>query len=325
MRQGRRRVARPARPVGRTDPRLPAGLSVLLQSARARSAAERTRHRNLGAGVRRSRGAGRAAGASLRRRTRRAARSRRDRRRRRIAAGLYTNLITSAVGITAATLEKLADGRPRPRADLDSGQRRRKRRPHRRLRRRLRPQAGARRRSRAPENSADGQRRHAPRQYRPPRRDGRAGADARRQPGRDRARAILRLGAEEPRRADADAPSRSSAPPPRSRHCGRGIAARSSSTPWCPIITRGCRSPASAAGAGARSTSRRPARCCPATPPSRFPASNSGRCASIRSPTSGRTRRPSMPSAAPTGWRSRAESAPGAISISAAAAARRSR
>ena len=57
----------------------------------------------------------------------------------------------------------------------------------------------------------------------------------------------------------------------------------------------------------------------------RFPASNSGRCASIRSPTSGRIRRPSTPSAAPTGCRSRAEAARGAISISAAAVARRSR
>ena len=34
----------------------------------------------------------------------------------------------------------------------------------------------------------------------------------------------------------------------------RGITARSSSTPSCPITTRGCRSPASAAGAAARST-----------------------------------------------------------------------
>ena len=40
--------------------------------------------------------------------------------------------------------------------------------------------------------------------------DARAGA--RRQPRRDRARAVLRLGAEEPRRADADRASRSSAP-----------------------------------------------------------------------------------------------------------------
>ena len=58
---------------------------------------------------------------------------------------------------------------------------------------------------------------------------------------------------------------------------------------------------------------------------SRFPASNSGTCASIRSPTSGRIRRPSTPSAAPTGCRSPARAARGARSISAAAAARPSR
>ena len=48
------------------------------------------------------------------------------------------------------------------------------------------------------------------------------------------------------------------------------------------------------------------ARCCRATPPNPFPASNSGRCASMRSPTSGRIRRHSTPSAAPPGCRSRA-------------------
>ena len=61
-------------------------------------------------------------------------------------AGLYTNLITSAVGITADTLHKLAD------AGLDHVQisiqdsEPKQRRPHRRLRRRLCAQARARRR-----------------------------------------------------------------------------------------------------------------------------------------------------------------------------------
>jgi PqqA peptide cyclase len=59
--------------------------------------------------------------------------------------------------------------------------------------------------------------------------------------------------------------------------------------------------PASAAGAGARSMSRRAARCCHAMPPNRSPASNSGRCASMRWRTSGRIRRRSMPFAARTG------------------------
>ena len=42
-------------------------------------------------------------------------------------AGLYTNLITSAVGITKETLGKLVRCRARPRADLDPGQRARHR------------------------------------------------------------------------------------------------------------------------------------------------------------------------------------------------------
>ena len=49
--------------------------------------------------------------------------------------------------------------------------------------------------------------------------------------------------------------------------CARSIAAASSSMPWCPIITRATPSPALAAGAAARSMSRRRAACCPATPP----------------------------------------------------------
>ena len=49
------------------------------------------------------------------------------------AAGLYGNLITSAVGITDKTLARARRSRPRPRADLDPGQRADIRRPHRRL------------------------------------------------------------------------------------------------------------------------------------------------------------------------------------------------
>ena len=57
-------------------------------------------------------------------------------------------------------------------------------------------------------------------------------------------------------------------------------------------------------GWGRRSLNITPAgKVCPATLPNRFPAWNSGRCASIRSPTFGQTRRPSMPSAAPPGCR----------------------
>ena len=56
-----------------------------------------------------------------------------------------------------------------------------------------------------------------------------------------------------------------------------------------------------------------------------FPDLSSGTCASIRSPISGRIRRRSWPSVAPTGCRSHAAAARGARWISAAAAARPSR
>ena len=94
---------------------------------------------------------------------------------------------------------------------------------------------------------------------------------ARREPRRDRACAVLRLGAEEPRRADADARAGRRRRCARSRSCARAITAASSSTRWCRTTTRAFRSPASAAGAAARSMSRRPARCCPATPPKSIP------------------------------------------------------
>ena len=101
------------------------------------------------------------------------------------------------------------------------------------------------------------------------------------------------------------------------------IRAASSSMRSCRITTRACPSRAWAAGAGARSTSRRPGACCRATPPKSFPDWSSGRCAIMRSRTSGGTRRRSAPSAEPTGCRSRAQLRD-ARRISAAAAARRS-
>jgi len=71
-------------------------------------AGKRARHRHLGAGVSRGGGARGPAGASLRRRAGVAARSRRHHgggaRRR-----LYTNLITSGVGVTDQRLRQLAD------------------------------------------------------------------------------------------------------------------------------------------------------------------------------------------------------------------------
>ena len=142
--------------------------------------------------------------------------------------------------------------------------------------------------------------------------DGRAGAGARRSRVEIAHVQYYGWALKNRARADADARAGRARRRRRSRNCARAITAASSSTPWCPTITRAFPSPASAAGAGARSTSRRPARCCPATPRNRSPAWNSGTCAIMRSPTSGRIRRPSTRSAAPPGCRSRARAARGA-------------
>ena len=80
----------------------------------------------------------------------------------------------------------------------------------------------------------------------------------------------------------------------------KGTARRSTTS--CPTITRCGRRSAWAAGAGSSSTSRPPARCCPATPPRASPGSISNPCApTIRSPGSGRTPTPSTAIAAPAG------------------------
>ena len=93
----------------------------------------------------------------------------------------------------------------------------------------------------------------------------------------------------------------------RSRCCAPSTMARSSSTRSCPIITRAFRNPASAAGAAARSMSRRRAKCFRAMRRKSFPDLNSGTCATMRSPTFGAPRRRLTRSAAATGCRSRAE------------------
>ena len=128
------------------------------------------------------------------------------------AAGLYTNLITSGVGLTGQAARR-ADGRgARSCPGLDPGQRSRNRpttspattAP---LTRKMR----ACQRGRAAEAAAHRQRRHASRQYRAHRRHGRSRAAHGRGPGRDRARPVLWLGTEEPRHADAGRAPRSSA------------------------------------------------------------------------------------------------------------------
>ena len=154
-------------------------------------------------------------------------------------------------------------------------------------------------------------------------RHGRACARARRQPGRDRACAVLRLGVEEPRHADADAGTGRARRARRSRTCASVITASiviDAVVPdyyaRYPEAVRRRLGPALAqrdAGRQGAALSRGGVDSA---------ASNSGTCASIRSPTSGRIRRRSTPSAAPPGCRSRARAARGATAISAAAAAR---
>ena len=107
------------------------------------------------------------------------------------------------------------------------------------------------------------------------------------------------------------------------RRLARASRASSSSTWWFPTITRAIPSLARAAGDGSRSMSRPRARLCRAMPPRRFRASNSGTCAIIRSTISGATIRPSRLFAEPNGCSSPAARATGARSTGAAAAARR--
>ena len=150
-------------------------------------------------------------------------------------------------------------------------------------------------------------------------------AQARRQARRDRACAVLRLGAEEPRAADADARAGRAR-----REGGRAIAHNAS---------RADRDRRGRAGLlrafpqglrrrlGAALAQRHAVRQGAAVPCGRehSGARHSGTCASIRSPTSGTMRRRSWRFAAPTGCRSLAARVRGRRKISAAAAARPSR
>ena len=99
--------------------------------------------------------------------------------------------------------------RPRPRADLHSGCRHggRERRPHRRLQGRQRQEEGSGRLGARARHAAHHQRADPSPQHPKRRGDHQLRGRAGRRTRRDRARAVLRLGAEEPRRADADARS----------------------------------------------------------------------------------------------------------------------
>ena len=253
------------------------------------SAEGRTRHRDLGARVPRSRGARRSAGASLRRRAGRAARSRRDRQggARRRALHQPDHLRRRPHGRSACARSPMPGSitcRSRSRtAEPQSADH-------------IAGYDGAFARKQALAAEVDAARPAAHRQHR--------GASRQHRAHRRRWSALaLSLGAQRveiahvqyygwalknraalmPTREQVDARDER-----RSMRCASAITAASSSMPWCRTITRAFRSPAWAAGAAARSTSRRPARCCPATPPRCIPGLDVlDRCASIRSPTSG--------------------------------------
>ena len=246
---------RPLGPARRAHPPLSARLSLLLESARARSARGRTGYRDLGARFPRGGRARRAAGASVGRRAgaRGAISSRSPPRAH--AAGLYTNLITSAVGIThgdaSATL-------PKPGSITCRSRSRTARLP----RPTTSPATTGALRSKAA-LAAEVVRLKLPLTVNAVMH--RANIDRigdmvelalelGRRPRRDRARAVLWMGAQEPRRTDADRAQQVERAASWSRSCAARITAASSSMPWCRTTMRAIRSLASAAGAGARST-----------------------------------------------------------------------
>ena len=144
-----------------------------------------------------------------------------------------------------------------------------------------------------------------------------------RRPHRARQHPVLRLGVAQPDRAAAQPRAARGAPRSPCAPRRNASAARWRSSTWSPTTTRRTRSRAWAAGARASSSSCPPATRCRAS------LRTSCRCrartsARRRCGGSGRTRRCSRRSAAPTGCRTRAAAAPGARSTSAAAAARRS-
>ena len=127
------------------------------------------------------------------------------------------------------------------------------------------------------------ERRHPPRQYRARRRNGGARGRAWRRPRRDRAYAILRLGAHQSRRADADRGAGDGGD-----RRGRGV--REDPTPGVIVIDHvipdyHARYPKACMGGWGKRAAQRHAigqSACPATRRRPFRASNSGTCATIR-------------------------------------------
>ena len=315
-----------ARAAGGADASLPARLPLLLESARARSRAGRACGRRLGARVR----ARRPRSACCRCISRAASRWRGATSSQITAsahdAGLYTNLITSGIGLTPDAPRAAARRRARSRAGLDPGHRggraadriagydgahvrKRARRAHgrgrgprahdqrRRASREYRPHRGRWSRSRPSIGAGRVEIAHA--QYygwahaQSRRPDADAGAGGR---GRCRMLEVLRAALRRPA-GDRRGRARLLCALPEALHgrLGAALAERDAERPGAALPRRGDHSGPRVL-VGARITI---------------------------SPTSGRARRPSRRSGEPTGCRSRAGPARGATSISAVAAARR--
>src|SRR6516162_3252876 len=114
----RRKIAQPARLVGRVDASLPAWLSLLLEPARTGTTRRRARYPNLGARVQGSRRPGRPASSSVGRRARRAARSCRDHGSRARVRPLHQSDHVRGRHYRRDIAQACRHG-PRPRADLD--------------------------------------------------------------------------------------------------------------------------------------------------------------------------------------------------------------
>ena len=178
-------------------------------------------------------------------------------------AGLYSNLITSGVGVSEKLMGQMVE------AGLDHAQLSFQG-ADKATNDRLGHYDGAWEKKRAFAAMAaraglplDHQRGHQPRQSASGRPIHRSFDRTRRPPARGRPCAILRLGALEPRRADAAEKGDDGGD-----RAGRGGAASasrasSSSTWWCPTITRAIQNLARAAGDASRSTFPHPARRCP--------------------------------------------------------------
>ena len=153
-------------------------------------------------------------------------------------AGLYTNLITSAIGLDRGRLDAAERARAGSCADLAAGRGFRRRGPHRRLPWRALPQAGARAIGGGTRPCAHRQCRDPPRQHRSGHCAGRTGGFTRRRAGGDCAYPVRWLGVAKPAGPDADsragprgdagvgANSPSLCQPPRHRSGGAGYCSR---------------------------------------------------------------------------------------------------